>query len=204
MTRLSSLALTLVLSAPALAQDGPEDLVGLAFPDLLACARGEGGCAALDWDLARRIATVAPASQRIRALDGARDPREERVLLLSLYGEPGRRVDAAMRRALAGDLDSDTRYHALAHLARSCDPAALAEIVTPPVEPRASCEQWAYTVRDVARCDPPGAEAFLRASLRHACLDVVEAAEEGLREHLPGGAGGRRPSAQRTEAKTSP
>ena len=185
MIRISCLALALTLAAPALAQDGPEDLVGLSLRELLACARGEGGCSALDWDLARQIAVRAPVPRRIRALDGAGDPREERVLLLSLYGEPGSRVDAAMRRALAADLDADTRYYALAHLARSCDAAALAVIVAPPWEPRASCEQWAFTVRDVARCDPPGAEAFLRASLGHACLDVVDAAEEGLRERFP-------------------
>ncbi|MFP2903526.1 hypothetical protein ACLESD_00315 [Pyxidicoccus sp. 3LFB2] len=161
--------------------DVPEQpLERMEFEELLSCAGDTGKCLASDWDLARELARrfdVKVLVARVPRASGA----QRRVLVFALYVGPGGPEVPGLMKKLSSDRDEELAYYALNHGARLCDREALAKLVAPPYRVRAACEQWASTVSLVGRCHYVPGRAFLLASLEHSCLNVVQAAQTGLR-----------------------
>ncbi|NMO19722.1 hypothetical protein HPC49_35290 [Pyxidicoccus fallax] len=88
-------------------------------------------------------------------------------------------------KKLSSDPDDEVAYYALNYRVKQCDREALAKLVAPPYRVRAACEPWATTVSSVGQCRYVPGGRFLLDSLDHACLNVVQAAETGLRALYP-------------------
>lgn len=162
------------------AAPGAERLSGMDAGALLACAGDPARCDASDWDLARELARREDAAALLARHARTSGPAR-RVVFFALYlAEPTPTVDALMRR-LSRSADEEVAYYALNHRAKRCDPDALQVLSAPPYWIRAACEQWATTVALFGACRFEPGVPFLVWSLRHACLNVVDAAMESLR-----------------------
>ncbi|WP_205525824.1 hypothetical protein [Pyxidicoccus trucidator] len=156
----------------------------MELEEILSCAGDAAKCEASDWDLARELARRYDS-----AVLAARFPRasgaQRRVLTFALYAGPSSPTVTSFMKKLWGDRDEEIAYYALNQGAKQCDRDALARLVAPPYRVRAACEQWAVTVSLVGQCHYVPGGAFLLTSLDHACLNVVQAAETGLRALYP-------------------
>lgn len=170
------LLLVLILSeSPA-----PRPLARLQLEELLSCAGDATQCDAGHWDLARELSRRHGSKELLARLERA-SGAQRRVLAFALYLEPASPEVSGLMRTLSGDPDEELAYYALNYRLKACEPEALAQLVAPPYRVRAACEQWASTVSLVGQCRYTPGEAFLRDSLDHACLNVVQAAEKGLK-----------------------
>jgi hypothetical protein len=107
------------------------------------------------------------------------------MLIFALYvSRRDPEVSKVMRR-LYHDANEEVAYYALNYGAKGCDPEALRILSARPFEPRAACQQWATTVALFGECKYRAATPFLVDSLRHACGNVVNAADESLRALYP-------------------
>ena len=170
------LLLVLVLSeAPV-----PRPLDQLKLEELLSCAGNGEKCEAGAWDLARELSRRYESKVLVDHFERA-SGEQRTVLAFALYLEPASPKVASLMKKLSGDPDEELAYYALNYRLKACEPDALAALVAPPYRIRAACEQWAVTVSRVGQCRYMPGEAFLRSALEHSCLNVVQAAEEGLR-----------------------
>lgn len=176
-TLLLVLMMAAVPAAPPLEQ--------MELEQLLSCAGDALKCEASDWDLARELARRYDStglSARLPRASGA----QRRVLAFALYVQPSRPDVARLMKKLSSDRDEELAYYALNYRVKRCERDALAKLVAPPHRIQAACEQWATTVSLVGQCHYLPGGPFLLASLDHACLNVVQAADAGLRALYPG------------------
>lgn len=176
--------LTLVLVAMLAEASEPRSIQQMNLDELMSCAGDAPRCEALDWDLGRELARrhgIAELSARLQRETGAK----RRVLAFALYSKPSNPDVAKLMKELSSDPDEEIAYYALNYRAKRCEQDALAKLVAPPYEARAACEQWATTVSLVGKCKYEPGGRFLVEYLDHACLNLVLAAEKGLRRLYP-------------------
>ncbi len=175
-----TLLLVLMLSeAPA-----PRPLEQLKLEEILSCADDPVKCDAGEWELAGELSRRYESKDLLARFQRASEA-QRRVLVFALYQEPASPKVTSLMKKLSGDRDEELAYYALNYRAKACERGALAKLTAPPYEIRAACAQWATTVSLVGQCKYTPGGAFLLSSLDHACLNVVLAAEEGLKALYP-------------------
>lgn len=175
-----------LLLALILSGDAPSEglLSRMSMDAVLSCAEEVERCQSPDWELARELARRGEVATLLELLPRASAPRR-RVIVFALYlSAPQPEVMKLMRR-LSSDADEEIAYYALNYQVKLCELQALAKLTAAPYRVRAACEQWATTVSLIGKCHYTPGGAFLLSSLDHACLNVVQAADSGLRTLYP-------------------
>lgn len=162
-----------------------QDRLGrMSVDEVLSCASDAERCQLSEWELARELARRNDVAVLVERLPRAAAP-QRRVLVFALYSStPNPKVERLMQH-LSHDPDEEIAYYALNYQVKLCDQRALARMTAPPYHVRAACEQWATTVALVGQCRYTLGGSFLLASLDHACLNVIQAAETSLRALYP-------------------
>jgi hypothetical protein len=176
--------LTLLLVALMAEAPEPPSIEQMKLDEVLSCSGDPTKCDASDWELAwelaRRFGTKELSSHLKRASEAQR-----RVLVFSLYASPSNPDVAKLMKKFSNDPDEEIAYYALNYRAKLCDQEALAKLVAPSYDARASCQQWAVTVSLVGQCKYKPGGRFLVEHLDYACLNIVLAAVESLRALYP-------------------